>query len=108
MNNDPSIWESAEAEELTTALLAINTPELMKAFLRDIMTEKEITEFSKRLQAAKMLIDSVKYTDVAQVTGLSSRTIARISVWIKEGNSGYRQVITNLKAHHSHTPPARD
>jgi len=108
MNNTPSIWESPEAEELTAALLSIDTPELMKSFLRDIMTEKEITEFSKRLKAAKMLIASATYTDVAQATGLSSRTIARISDWIKQGNGGYGQVIANLQAHHSHIPPVRD
>ena len=108
MNNTPSIWESPEAEELTAALLSIDTPELMKSFLRDVMTEKEITEFSKRLKAAKMLIASATYTDVALATGLSSRTIARISDWIKKGNGGYSQVITNLQAHHTHTPPVRD
>ena len=107
MNNNPSIWKSSKAEDLVAALLIIDTPELMKSFLRDIMTEKEITELSNRLKAAKMLIDSAKYTDVAQTTGLSSRTIARISDWIKKGNGGYRQVITNLQAHHSHVPPVR-
>lgn len=107
MNNRLSIWKSSEAENLVTALLTIDTPELMESFLRDIMTEKEIIELSTRLKAAKMLINSAKYTEVAQSTGLSSRTIARISDWIKKGNGGYRQVITNLEAHHSHTPPAR-
>lgn len=107
MNNNPSIWKSSEAEDLVAALLTIDTPELMKSFLRDIMTEKEITELSTRLKAAKMLIDSAKYTDVVQITGLSSRTIARISNWIKKGNGGYREVITNLEAHHSHIPPVR-
>lgn len=107
MNNSLSIWKSPEAENLATALLIIDTPELMKSFLRDIMTEKEIIELSTRLKAAQMLISSAKYTEVAQTTGLSSRTIARISDWIKKSDGGYRQVITNLEAHHSHIPPAR-
>jgi TrpR-related protein YerC/YecD len=80
----------------------------MKSFLRDIMTEKEITELSNRLKAAEMLIDSEKYTKVAQVTGLSSRTIARISDWIKQDNGGYQIVINNLKSHHPHLLPVRD
>lgn len=106
MNNNPSLWKSPGAEDLITALFSIDNPELMKLFLRDIMTEKEITELSNRLKAAKMLINSAKYTDVVQTTGLSSRTVARISDWIKKGTGGYREVITNLEAHHSHIPPA--
>ena len=106
MNNDLSIWNSPDAEYLISALFSIDNPELMKSFLRDIMTEKEITELSSRLKAAKMLINSAKYTDVLQTTGLSSRTVARISDWIKKGNGGYRKVIINLEAHHSHIPPA--
>jgi len=107
MNNSVNVWKSSEAEDLVAALLSIDNPELMKSFLRDIMTEKEINELSARLQAAKMLINSAKYTDIAYTTGLSSRTIARISDWIKKGNGGYREVVTNLEAHHSHIPPVR-
>lgn len=55
-----------------------------------------------------MLIASEKYTDVTQATGLSSRTIARISDWIKQNNGGYRTVLNKLKSHHSHIPPVRD
>jgi TrpR-related protein YerC/YecD len=108
MKNNSSIWESPQADNLVSALLSIDDPKLMKAFMRDIMTEKEITELSNRLKAAEMLIDSEKYTNVAQVTGLSSRTIARISDWIKQDNGGYQTVINNLKSHHSHILPVRD
>ena len=108
MKNSSIIWKSPQADSLASALLSIDDFKLMKSFLRDIMTEKEITELSKRLRAADMLIASEKYTNVARVTGLSSRTIARISDWIKQDNGGYQTVINNLKSHHSHILPARD
>lgn len=108
MNNTAQIWKSPQADNLIFALLSIDKPGQMKAFLRDIMTEKEIIELSNRLTAAEMLMDSAKYTDIARTTGLSSRTIARISNWIKSGDGGYSTVINNLKAHHSHIPPDRD
>jgi TrpR-related protein YerC/YecD len=108
MKNNSSIWKSVLASDFASALLSIDDPKLMKAFLRDIMTEKEITELSNRFKAAKMLIDSEKYTNVALVTGLSSRTIARISDWIKQGNGGYQTVIRNLRSHHTHILPAHD
>jgi TrpR-related protein YerC/YecD len=100
MKTNSSIWNTPEAEKLTSALLSIDNKKLMQAFLRDILTEKEITEFSNRLKAAEMLLNSQKYTDVATATGLSSRTIARISDWIKQDNNGYRTVIANLNEHH--------
>jgi len=108
MKNSSSIWKSPQTGTLASALLSIDDLKLMKAFLRDIMTEKEITELSNRLKAAEMLINSEKYTEVVQVTGLSSRTIARISDWIKQDNGGYRAVINNFKTHHPHSLPARD
>ena len=75
----------------------------MQAFLRDVMTEKEIIELSARLEAAKMLSDGEKYTDIVATTKLSSRTVARISDWLRSGTGGYKDAI----AHHSHLWPAR-
>lgn len=108
MKINASIWESPKADNLASAFISIDDIATMKAFLRDIMTDKEITELSNRLKAAEMLIASEKYTDVTQATGLSSRTIARISDWIKQNNGGYRTVLNKLKSHHSHIPPVRD
>lgn len=102
MNKYESIFRSPEAERLTAAFLSIDTPDLMKSFLRDILTEKEISEFSKRLKAAEMLINSAKYDDVVRATGLSSRTVARISAWIKTGNGGYAKVLSRIETYHSH------
>lgn len=75
----------------------------MRAFLRDLMTEKEIIEMSARLQAAKMLTDGETYSVIVAETKLSSRTVARISRWIKKGAGGYNYTLT----HHSHLWPAR-
>lgn len=68
----------------------------LQAFLRDVMTEKEITEISARLQAAKMLKEGRKYTEIIETTKLSSRTIARISEWMKSGTGGYNAAISIL------------
>ena len=65
----------------------------MQAFLRDVMTEKEIIEISARFEAARMLKSGKKYTEIVEVTKLSSRTVARISDWLKNGESGYEKAI---------------
>lgn len=78
----------------------------MQAFLRDVMTEKEILDISSRLEAARMLSAGEKYTTISKQTKLSSRTIARISDWMQNGKGGYKTAISLLGSHHAHTPPA--
>ena len=100
-----TIWQSETAQQFVEALLAIDDIEVLKNFLRDVMTEKEIVEISARLEAAKMLQAGEKYTDIVAKTRLSSRTVARISDWMKNGCNGYA-VVLSQSSHHGHIPPA--
>ena len=77
----------------------------MQNFLRDVMTEKEIIEISARFEAAKMLSEGRKYTEIVTLTKLSSRTVARISEWLQNGCDGYRAALKTV--HHDHLSPAR-
>lgn len=101
------IWDNPLAEQFAQALVVIDTKKGMQNFLCDVMTDKEITEMSARLEAARMLQAGKTYTEITKVTGLSSRTIARISDWMQNGAGGYTVVLQMLSAHQSHTPPAR-
>lgn len=94
------------AAQLAEVLAQINDAETMRNFLRDVLTEKEITEVGARFQAARMLDAGDKYTDIITKTRLSSRTVARISEWRQNGCDGYRQAI-NIANHHGHIRPAR-
>lgn len=105
-NHMSTIWNNKSIAQLAKALIAIEDNTTMQAFLSDIMTEKEITEISARLEAARMLKAGNTYTDIILRTKLSSRTVARISDWIKNGNGGYAAVL-NKTTHHNHIPPAR-
>lgn len=100
-----TIWETPQAAALADVLSTIADVKNMRAFLRDVMTEKEIIEISARLQAADMLSRGEKYADIIAATKLSSRTIARISDWLQNGTGGYKVALENL--HHAHLPPAR-
>lgn len=102
MNVD-NVWNDENCQRLAKVLAAINDTYQMRAFLRDLMTEKEIIEMSARLQAAKMLADGETYSAIVAETKLSSRTVARISRWMKKGAGGYDYVLT----HHSHLWPVR-
>lgn len=102
-----SIWKDEKTRQFADVLTVIADREMMQLFLRDVMTEKEITEMSARLEAAKMLQEGKKYTEIITATKLSSRTIARISDWLQKNTGGYQAAIEIASAHHAHLPPAR-
>ncbi len=81
--------------------MALETEDQAKRFLRDLMTEKEIKEFAKRLKAAEMLTKKISYSIIEQETGLSSTTIARVAKWLKGKEGGYRTIINKLHHHNS-------
>ncbi len=92
-------WSSKEIEKLVTAILLLETEEDAKTFLRDLMTEKEIREFSKRLQVAEMLSNKISYSVIEKETGLSSTTIARVAKWLNGKEGGYKNILDKLHRH---------
>lgn len=103
--NTKNIWNDEKAQQLVEALISISDKFTMQNFLRDVMTEKEISEISARLEAARMLTDGKKYTEIVAKTKLSSRTVARISDWLRNGCNGYEAALKAV--HHDHISPAR-
>lgn len=94
-------WNNEKNKNLITAILALKNEKEAKQFLRDLLTESEIYEFSNRWQAAQMLDNNIPYTKIVKETGLSSTTVARISKWLSKGMGGYRLMIDRLVNHHS-------
>lgn len=90
-------WKSKENKQLVEAFLSLQNTNETQAFLRDLMTEGEIQEFSKRLEAARLLSKDVQYNTIIESTGLSSTTIARISKWLKGSLGGYRLILQRIK-----------
>lgn len=99
MDNINDIWNEAMPSRFATELTQIRDIELMRAFLRDVMTEGELREVSARLRAAEMLRAGNTYVDITKETKLSSRTIARISDWMQRGAGGYAAVLDGVYAH---------
>lgn len=88
------LWRGREAQQLVRTLLGLRTPAEVKRFLRDLLTEDEIRMMIARWQVARMLGVGASYREIEEETGLSTRTIARISKWLKEGEGGYRMMLT--------------
>lgn len=89
-------------EYLCQGILTLQTPEECRHFLEDLCTTSELQEMSRRLLAAKMLMDNQVYTEIASQTGLSTATISRVNRCIKYGSDGYVKVLDRLnrKVHH--------
>jgi len=87
--------------------LALKEDDETRRFLRDLMTEKEIEEFAKRLKAAEMLTEKIPYSVIEKKTGLSSTTVARVAKWLNGKGGGYRTIINRLH-HHRSTQPRRE
>lgn len=100
------IWNNDTTKQLATTLVQLDSVGIVQSFLSDVMTEKEIIEISARLEAAKMLRAGEKYTAIVAATGLSTRTVARISTWLKTGTGGYDAALVLIDAHHAHLSPA--
>jgi len=107
LNSKNAVWKTKSAQQFADVLADIPDVSVMKKFLRDVMTETEIIELGRRLEAAKLLQTGTKYTDVTKITKLSSRTVARISDWLQNGCNGYEVALQIINKHHGHTPPAR-
>ncbi len=94
-------WENKENKRLLQAILALDTPNEAKHFLRDLMTSGEIEEFAKRLKVAEMLTEKIPYSIIEKETGFSSTTVARVSKWLNGKQGGYKSMINKLHHHKS-------
>jgi len=89
-------WNNQKTTALIKALLALNKDSEARNFLRDLLTERELVEFGNRWKAAQMLNQKLSYPEIQKATGLSTRTIARISDWLQNGKGGYQSMLKKL------------
>ncbi len=95
---------------LYEAILSLETVEDCYHFFDDLCTIKENAEMAKRMCVAKMLEDSMVYTEINEKTGLSTATISRINRCLKYGSDGYVKTLRRLKEKGIEPPvfPARE
>lgn len=88
----------SSTEKITTVLSKTNDKTEVFNFLRDLLSEKELLEFSRRLEVAILLDEKVSYSKIEEKTKMSSTTIARISKYLKWDNFWYKKAISILKS----------
>lgn len=78
--------------DLQKAFLQLKNKNEVFAFLRDLLTEDEIVEFSLRFSIAKKLHQWQNYKEIEKNTWASSTTIARVAKFLKWENGWYRKI----------------
>ncbi|MCR4329781.1 MAG: YerC/YecD family TrpR-related protein [Candidatus Roizmanbacteria bacterium] len=102
-------WIRPDTNKLFDAILLLRTRREAQCFFRDLLTENEIAEFANRWKVARMLSKKRSYTVIAQQTGMSSTTIARISKWLSKGMNGYLLLLNRIShTHHESLPSLED
>lgn len=87
-----------QTDRLVEALLKLETKEDCYRLLDDLLTIREISDLSQRLEVAKLLTEGVKYSDITLKTGASSATIGRVNRALIYGADGYNRILQKLKA----------
>ena len=86
----------SELKTLSSAILALETPEECEKFLTDLMTAREIASMAQRITVAKLLRDKKTFSEIEEATGMSSATIARINRCLQYGADGYSLVLDKI------------
>jgi TrpR-related protein YerC/YecD len=83
-----------DLEKLLRAILSLRSPPEAWRFFRDLMTDDELAMIARRWRVVSMLSEGASYRQITEQTGMSSRTVARIARWFREGPGGYRLALT--------------
>ena len=90
-------WMNDDTDEFLLAISEVKNLAEARAFLGDILTEKEMKECANRWKAAKMLHFGVGYRKIQKATGMSSATVSRIKQNMHTGLGGYHLMIAKIE-----------
>lgn len=89
-------YPGKDMQNLLSAMSTLKTPAELAAFLRDLMTVKELKDISQRWQIVLMLEKKVPYLTIAKQVGVSTTTVTRVALWLNHGKNGYKTALSRL------------
>lgn len=92
----PPSYPTPSMKELFEAIQHIKSTDEATNFFRDLLTIAELKEFSNRWQAVKLLNQGKSYAHVAAKLGMSTATVTRVALWLKNGMGGYQILAKRL------------
>lgn len=87
---------TSDVDALLRVFAALDDEDTLYALLEDMLTIREIRECSQRLAVARLLDEGYSYNQIAESTGASATTIARVSKCLSYGAGGYRAALDVL------------
>lgn len=88
---------------LFQGILSLDSLDECYAFFEDICTIAEIKSLAQRLQVAVMLRGGKTYTEICDLTGVSTATISRVNRSLEYGADGYKIVLDKLGIEEIHS-----
>ena len=87
-----------DTDALARALLTLQTPQEVRAFLDDLCTPSELRAFAERFRVARLLDEGqMSYRDISERTGASTTTVTRVARFLREmPHQGYRLVLDRM------------
>lgn len=85
------------ARSLSEALLTLDKPAEIKAFLEDLCTPAEIEAMVDRWRVVQLLVQKNSYREINQLTGVSVTTIGRVARFMEMGAGGYNLALERLE-----------
>lgn len=82
-----------EIDDLLTIFSRMDSKERIFEFMLDLMSEKEMLDFARKFEVAKMLEEGISYSRIEKKTGMSSATISKVSKALNSENMWYRNAI---------------
>ncbi len=87
-----------DVDALARALLTLQSPQEIRAFLDDLCTPSELRAFAERFRVARLLDEGqLSYRDISERTGASTTTVTRVARFLREmPHQGYRLVLDRM------------
>ncbi|MBL8297718.1 MAG: DNA-binding transcriptional regulator [Rhodanobacteraceae bacterium] len=92
---EPETTPVPAEESLCRALLSLDTPAEMLAFLRDLCTPAELEALIDRWRVVPYLLAGYAYREIHDRTSVSVTTIGRVARFLQQGNGGYLAVVAH-------------
>ncbi len=98
----PLKQEHAQANRAARASLAeafavMETPDELRALLRDLTTPAELEALVDRWRVVQLLDQGLPYREINAQTGVSVTTIGRVARFLESGHGGYRMALERIE-----------
>ena len=98
----------AARTSLAEAFAVMETPDELRALLRDLTTPAELEALVDRWRVVQLLEQGLPYREINAQTGVSVTTIGRVARFLDSGHGGYRMALERLQHANGAEPSAEE